>query len=145
MFLVDQLGSSERSIPPLALAELEQPVNVSFLCANRRDDSHLLDREPMGTAPWHVRRVEEFIEAHWDQPITIEALAVATGGSTCQPNGHSASVEALVSIDPTMCTGCLCRHGDGSWRPHDRPSARPAGKGKSLGTDARDCDAGLST
>jgi AraC-binding-like domain len=48
MFLVDQLGSSERSVPPLALAELEQSVIVSFLCANRHDESHLLDREPMG-------------------------------------------------------------------------------------------------
>ena len=81
MFLVDELGSSERGIPPLALAEFEQSVIVAFLCANRHDESHLLDREPMGTAPWQVRRAEEYIEAHWDQPITIEALAVATGAS----------------------------------------------------------------
>jgi AraC-like DNA-binding protein len=81
MFLVDQLGSSERSVPPLALAELEQSVIVSFLCANRHDESHLLDRAPMGTAPWQVRRAEEYIEAHWDQPITVEALAVAAGAS----------------------------------------------------------------
>jgi AraC-like DNA-binding protein len=81
MFLVDQLGSSERSVPPLALAELEQSIIVSFLCANRHDESHLLDREPMGTAPWQVRRAEEYIEAHWDQPITVEALAVATRAS----------------------------------------------------------------
>jgi AraC-like DNA-binding protein len=81
MFLVDELGSSERGIPPLALAELEQSVIVAFLCANRHDESHLLDREPMGAAPWQVRRAEEYIEAHWDQPITVEALAVATGAS----------------------------------------------------------------
>jgi transcriptional regulator GlxA family with amidase domain len=41
----------------------------------------LLDREPMGTGPWQVRKAEDYIEAHWDQPITIEALAVATGAS----------------------------------------------------------------
>jgi AraC-like DNA-binding protein len=81
MFLVDQLCSSERSVPPLALAELEQSVIVSFLCANRHDESTLLDREPIGAAPWQVRRAEEYIEAHWDQPITVEALAVATGAS----------------------------------------------------------------
>ncbi|HEY1978998.1 MAG TPA: AraC family transcriptional regulator [Xanthobacteraceae bacterium] len=81
MFLVDQLDSSEGGIPPLALAELEQSVIVAFLCANRHDESHLLDREPMGTAPWQVRRAEEYIEAHWDQPIIVEALAVATGAS----------------------------------------------------------------
>jgi AraC-like DNA-binding protein len=81
MFLVDEFGSSERGIPPLALAELEQAVIVAFLCANRHDESHFLDRDPMGTAPWQVRRAEEYIEAHWDQPITVEALAVATGAS----------------------------------------------------------------
>lgn len=80
-FIVDQLGSSECSIPPLALAELEQSLIVSFLCANRHDESRLLDRKPAGTAPWQVRRAEEYIEAHWDQPITVEALAVATGAS----------------------------------------------------------------
>jgi AraC-like DNA-binding protein len=81
MFLVDELGASERNIPPLALAEFEQSVIVSFLCANRHDESRFLDREPVGTAPWQVRRAEEYIEAHWDQPITVEALAVATGAS----------------------------------------------------------------
>ena len=81
MFLVDQLGSPECSVPPLALAELEQTVIVSLLCANRHDESHLLDREPEGTAPWQVRRAEEYIAAHWDQPITVEALAVAAGAS----------------------------------------------------------------
>ncbi len=81
MFIVDQLGSSECSVPPLALAELEQSLIVSFLCANRHDESRLLDRKPAGTAPWQVRRAEEYIEAHWDQPITVEALAVATGAS----------------------------------------------------------------
>ena len=51
MFLVDRLGSADCSIPPLALAELEQSIIVSFLCANRHDESLLLDREPKGTAP----------------------------------------------------------------------------------------------
>jgi AraC-like DNA-binding protein len=81
MFLVGQLGPSEHSVHPLALAELEQSVIVSFLCANPHDESRLLDREPAGAAPWQVRRAEEYIEAHWDQPITVEALAVATGAS----------------------------------------------------------------
>ena len=80
-FWVDQLGSSEPSVPPSALAELEQSVIVAFLCANRHDQSRLLDPEPLGTAPWQVRRTEEYIEAHWDQPITVEALAVAAGAS----------------------------------------------------------------
>lgn len=81
MFLVDQLGGGDGAIPPLALAELEQSIMVSFLCGNRHSHSHLLDRTPAGVAPWQVRRVEEYIEANWDQPITVEALAIATGAS----------------------------------------------------------------
>ena len=77
LFLVEQL-SSPSGIPPLALAELEQAVIVSFLCANRHSESQWLTREPKRVAPWQVRRAEEYIEANWDQPITVEALAIAT-------------------------------------------------------------------
>lgn len=31
-----------------------------------------------GPTTWQVRRVEQYIETHWDQPITIEILARAT-------------------------------------------------------------------
>jgi AraC-binding-like domain len=99
MFIVDQLGSSERSVPPLALAELAQSVIVSFLCANRHDETHLLDRGPVGTAPWQVRRAEEYIEAHWDQPITVEALAVAAG---------QARAAFFISSRPAVDTGRWC-------------------------------------
>jgi AraC-like DNA-binding protein len=81
MFLVEQLGAADCAIPPLALAELEQSIMASFLCGNRHNHSHLLDRTPARAAPWQVRRAEEYIEANWDQPITIEALAIATGAS----------------------------------------------------------------
>jgi hypothetical protein len=32
-------------------------------------------------APWQVRVAEEYIEANWDQLLTIEALAIVTGAS----------------------------------------------------------------
>ena len=70
MFLVDQLASSERSVPPLSAGRVGAIRHrVSFLCANRHNESHLLDREPMGTEPWQVRRAEEYIEAHWDRNL----------------------------------------------------------------------------
>jgi len=78
MLLLDQLGCP---VPPLALAELEQSLLVAFLCGNRHDHSHLLERAPLAAAPWQVCRAEEYIEAHWDEPITIEDLAAATGAS----------------------------------------------------------------
>jgi transcriptional regulator GlxA family with amidase domain len=36
-------------------------------------------RQPPTT--WQVRRAEEYIETHWDQPITIASLARATAAS----------------------------------------------------------------
>src|SRR5579863_3903232 len=34
-----------------------------------------------GPKTWQARRVEQYIETHWDQPITIEILACATAAS----------------------------------------------------------------
>jgi transcriptional regulator GlxA family with amidase domain len=66
-------------LPPLVLRELEQTILVSFLSANRHTFSDLLEREPKDTLPSHVRLAEEFIEANWDQAISIEKLVEATG------------------------------------------------------------------
>ncbi len=79
--LVDELDA-EASIPsPVVIAELEQAILVAFLYSNRHNYSDLLDGRPPGAAPWQIRRVEEYIEANWDQPITIEALAVVANAS----------------------------------------------------------------
>ena len=79
-FFAEQLDStSGPHLPPLVLRELEQTVLVAFLCANRHSFSHLLERDPTETLPSHVRRAEDFIEAHWDQAVTIETLVEATG------------------------------------------------------------------
>jgi transcriptional regulator GlxA family with amidase domain len=39
--------------------------------------------EPQGRPPatWQVRRAEEYIDAHWNQPITIAVLTRATAAS----------------------------------------------------------------
>jgi AraC-like DNA-binding protein len=78
-FFAEQIDSSSEQLPPLVLRELEQTILVAFLTANLHTFSHLLEREPADTLPSHVRRAEEFIEQHWDQPITIEKLVEATG------------------------------------------------------------------
>jgi AraC-like DNA-binding protein len=82
MFFATELDSSGPSgLPPLALAELEQAVIVSFLTSNANNYSALLDQQARPAASWQVRRAEEYIEAHWNQPITMEALADATSAS----------------------------------------------------------------
>jgi len=68
-------------VPPIVLSELQQSLMTSFLLGNPSNYSGLLHGEPAAAAPWQVRVAEEFIEANWDQPITIEALAAATGVS----------------------------------------------------------------
>jgi AraC-like DNA-binding protein len=78
-FFAEQLDATSEQLPPLVLSELEQTILVAFLCANRHNFSHFLEREPKDTVPCHVRRAEDFIEAHWNQAITIEQLVETTG------------------------------------------------------------------
>ncbi|WP_298259030.1 AraC family transcriptional regulator [Bradyrhizobium sp.] len=78
-FFAEQLDTDSDQLPPLVLRELEQTILVSFLCTNLHTFSDLLQRDPADTLPSHVRRAEEFIEAHWNQAITIEKLVEATG------------------------------------------------------------------
>jgi AraC-like DNA-binding protein len=78
-FFAEQLDATSDPLPSPVLHELEQTVLVALLSANRHSFSHLLEREPRDTLPSHVRRTEDFIEAHWDQAITIEKLVEAAG------------------------------------------------------------------
>jgi AraC-like DNA-binding protein len=78
-FFAEQIDTSSDHLPGLVLRELEQTVLVGFLTACRHSFSHLLERDAADTLPSHVRRAEDFIEAHWDQAITIEKLVEATG------------------------------------------------------------------
>ena len=54
---------------------------VMFLHANQHNYSHLLEQEPADAAPWQVRRAEDYIEANWDKPISLEAIATVSGVS----------------------------------------------------------------
>jgi len=81
MFLVSELNTTAAPLPALVLAEVEQTLMVMFLHANRHNYSHLLECQVPNVAPLQVRRAEEYIEANWDQPITLEDLAAVTGVS----------------------------------------------------------------
>ena len=81
LFLVDQLNTVEAQPSDLASVEMEQSLIVAFLCGNRHNYSALLDEGPARTAPRTVRRAEEFIEANWNKPITVEDLAAVAGTS----------------------------------------------------------------
>jgi AraC-like DNA-binding protein len=79
--MIAELDREEGDLSPLVLAELEQAILVAFLCGTGHNYTSLLDGRPRGVAPSQVRLVEEYIEAHWNQPVSIEGLAVAANAS----------------------------------------------------------------
>lgn len=79
--LMRMLDNSAGAPPRAVLAEVEQAFIVCFLSLNLFEGEALLDATAPSVAPWQVRRAEQHIEAHWNQPITIEDLAAATGTS----------------------------------------------------------------
>ena len=78
---ITELDREEADVSPLVLAELEQAILVAFLCGTGHNYTRRLDGRPRGLAPSQVRLVEEYIEAHWNQPVSIEGLAVAANAS----------------------------------------------------------------
>ena len=67
--------------PTIMQAELAQAVMTAFLLANPNNYSAQLYGETKAAAAWQVRLAEQFIEANWDRPLTVEALAAATNVS----------------------------------------------------------------
>jgi len=72
-------GSTEPA--GLLQSELESALLVAFLCSAESNFRQLLERRSPAAAPWQVRRAESFMEANWDKPFNLEALAAATGAS----------------------------------------------------------------
>jgi AraC-like DNA-binding protein len=73
--------AAQNSLSPVAVAEMQQAILVALVCGYVHNFSHLLDGPPPRTAPWQTRRVEEYIVANWDQPISIQALAIVANAS----------------------------------------------------------------
>jgi AraC-like DNA-binding protein len=78
---VEYLDESATRVPSLFVRELEQAILVGFLYATQHDFSYALDIENNSATPSSVRRVEEFVEAHWNQPISAEAMAREAGAN----------------------------------------------------------------
>ncbi|MDI9849895.1 AraC family transcriptional regulator [Rhodoblastus sp. 17X3] len=79
-YVAAEAGQSS-PVPPLLQSELQQSMMTAFLLANPNNYSRLLHGEPEAAAPWQVRIAEQFIEANWDQPVTIEGLTSAANVS----------------------------------------------------------------
>ncbi len=79
-FLGEQLNAVP-AMPQVLCRELEQAVQVAFLCASHHSFSNLLERDGKAPASSLVREVEEIIESNWQNAIDIERLAARTGVS----------------------------------------------------------------
>ena len=80
MFLAGQINVS-LAVPPLLLDEFEHALMVAFLRVNRHNYSYLLERDALEVTPADVRRAEDYIEANWQGPVTVEDLVAVTGVS----------------------------------------------------------------
>lgn len=96
LFLADELDRQDSPLPPAALGEIEDAVLAAFVCGHQHDFSHLLAKGAPPPSPRQVRMAEAFIEAHWGEPLTVEAISQAVGVSARslfrafkQSRGHS--------------------------------------------------------
>jgi AraC-like DNA-binding protein len=78
-FFVSEVDRADANFSDLVLADFEQTLILAFLAANTHDFSSLLQGRLPAPAPWQVKVVEAYLEANWSRPITIEAIAEATG------------------------------------------------------------------
>jgi AraC-like DNA-binding protein len=83
--LLGVLHITVQSIPDLPsdsnrflLIDLEQALMVSLLIHAKHNGDHLLKSKAGAAPPWHVRRVEEHIEANLDRPFDIEEAVSLT-------------------------------------------------------------------
>jgi AraC-like DNA-binding protein len=82
--LVIFLSEQVNAVPPLpevVCRELEQAVQVAFLCASHHSFSALLERDGKAPASSLVRDVEDIIESNWQNAIDIDRLAARAGVS----------------------------------------------------------------
>lgn len=80
-FVADELDNVNGRLPPVLTQELEDGILVGYLLANRSNYSHLLHGASASIAPQQVERTIDFLEQHWQDPVTIELLANVAGTS----------------------------------------------------------------
>ncbi|MGA7803833.1 AraC family transcriptional regulator [Bradyrhizobium sp.] len=78
-FTAKQLVSTPANPPALMLEQIEQALIVSFLETVPHSYSDALRGPPADVTTSHVRRIEDYIDAHWRQPLTVEELSRITG------------------------------------------------------------------
>jgi AraC-like DNA-binding protein len=78
-FVAGELATPSEQHSHFLLKEFEETLVVAFLKAVPNSFSDALQRQPSEGAGAHVRLVEEYIDAHWQLPISVEHLARVAG------------------------------------------------------------------
>lgn len=73
-FLAGELDQGHGQLPPIVIAELEQAILMGYLHAHEHNYSRWLREAQRPAAPWQAKRVADYIEAHWDEAVTIDTL-----------------------------------------------------------------------
>ena len=72
---VSDYNARGKNLSDLVMAETERMLTMKFLMSNWHNYTLSLLRQPPRSEPSAVRKVEDYIEANWDKPIDIEAMA----------------------------------------------------------------------
>jgi AraC-like DNA-binding protein len=78
---VSDYNARGKNLSDLVTTETERMLTMKFLMSNWHNYTMSLLRQPPRSAPSAVRKVEEYIEANWDKPIDIEAMALVANVS----------------------------------------------------------------
>ena len=107
--LVDTISTADAPLPRWRITQAEELMMSMLLFGYQHNYSHLLERDPLKVAEWQVRRVEEYIDVNWQQPVTLESVAEVSGVSafdlcsafeklrSCSPFEYAARVRAIRS------------------------------------------------
>ncbi|MDR3466247.1 MAG: AraC family transcriptional regulator [Xanthobacteraceae bacterium] len=78
LFIGQQLSPSPLELPEFLQREIQSVAAAAFLFCCTNNFSEVLDQRGPAAATYQVRLAEDYIESHWNEPITIEQLAALT-------------------------------------------------------------------
>ena len=78
-YTASSIDTTDEPIPAPLLKEMDEAIRLAVLFGVPNNFSRHLAADPKDATPWQVRRVEEWIDAHWKEGVTIEKLAEVSG------------------------------------------------------------------
>ena len=81
IYVANSIDVSDDPIPAPMLREMDRMIRISTLYGMPNNYSERLYAAEPASAPWQVKRVEEWIDAHWRDEVTIDQLAEVSGSS----------------------------------------------------------------